>query len=125
MIRVKATREGEIGGITAMGIKVEPGFVPYCLGNFFVALPSRKALRRIVQVSNPLTGSSCLCVVADIGPWNTDDDAYVIDGARPQAESGTDTRGRHTNRAGIDLSEGVWAYLGMQDNTDVDWKFVT
>ena len=41
---------------------------------------------------------------------------YVFRGARPQAESGTDSTGRPTNGAGIDLGERVWSQLGMLDN---------
>jgi len=48
----------------------------------------------------------------------------VILGKRPQAESGTDTRGRKTNGAGIDLGEAVWAALGETDNSEVEWEFV-
>ena len=62
-----------------------------------------KALHKFVRVTNPANGKSTLAQVLDIGPWNTDDDAYVFGGSRPQAESGTDTRGRQTNGAGIDL----------------------
>ena len=50
---------------------------------------------------------------------------YVFGGARPQAESGTDSTGRPTNGAGIDLGERVWAELGMLDNGQVDWEFVS
>jgi hypothetical protein len=85
----------------------------------FVALPSTKALYRFVRVTNPFNQQSCLAVVLDVGPWNINDDAYVFQGARPQAESGT------TNKAGIDLGEAVWNALGMKDNTCVDWEFAT
>ncbi len=65
----------------------------------------------------------------DVGPWNTND-AYWDHSGRPQAESGTDTRGRHTNRAGIDLTPGAWAALGYTGNLDaitdtVSWDFVS
>lgn len=65
----------------------------------------------------------------DVGPWNTND-AYWDHSSRPQAESGTDTRGRHTNRAGIDLTPGAWAALGYTGNLDaitdtVSWDFVS
>lgn len=115
-MRVKATREGLVGGITASGYVIDK-VVP------FVALPSSRALGEFVRVVNPRTGKSTLAIVLDIGPWNTHDDAYVFHGDRPQAESGVDTRGRTTNKAGIDLSERVWAALGMTDNDDVEWSF--
>lgn len=137
MITVKATREALIGGKTATGFIIDT-IVP------FVALPCGAALRQWVRVSNPLKGTkSCLALVMDIGPWNEHDSAYVFQadtlpnwdriirlgqvnmgGIRPAAESGTDTRGRTTNGAGIDLSEAVWQALGMVDNGLVSWEFV-
>lgn len=116
-MKVKATREGLIGGKTATGYHVETK-VP------FVALPSDAALRQWVKVTNPTNGKSIRALVLDVGPWNTRDHAYVFGGARPQAESGTDLFGRTTNHAGIDLGEAVWHALSMTDNTDVEWEFV-
>jgi len=116
-VRVKATREGRIGKPTASGYTVDR-FVP------FVALPSTRALRRFVRLSNPASGRSCLAIVLDVGPWNEHDEAYVFTKVRPAAESGVDERGRETNRAGIDLSERVWIELAMRDNGDVEWEFI-
>ena len=109
---VKATREGLIGKETATGYIIDT-VVP------FVALPSELAKGRLVRLANPLNGSGCFAFVLDVGPWFTDDDAYVIDGARPRAE-----RDPQTNGSGIDLGEKVWYLLGMTDNTDVMWGFV-
>lgn len=117
MIKVKATREGIIGGRTATGYIIDR-VVP------FVALPCTKALYRFVHVRNPKTGKATLAIVLDVGPWNEHDENYVLRGARPAAESGKDTRGRFTNGAGIDLSEHVYAAIGMTDNGDVEWYFV-
>lgn len=117
MIRVKATREGLMGGKTASGYHIET-MVP------FVALPSAAALRLWVQVMNPANGRSMKALVLDVGPWNEQDHAYVFGGQRPAAESGTDTRGRPTNGAGIDIGERVWQALGLMDNTPVEWEFV-
>lgn len=128
-MRVKATREGLLGGRTASGYLVDR-IVP------FVALPSTRAINRFVRLRNPKNGKQCMAIVLDVGPWNggvivrnsiqinTNDDTYVFGGARPQAESGTDLRGRKTNGAGIDLGEAVWQKLGMLDNSDVDWEWV-
>lgn len=118
-MRVKATREGLIGHITSSGYVIDE-HVP------FVALPSTQAvaMRLCVKVTNPLNGRSIKAIVLDAGPWNVNDHAYVFDGARPQAESGTDLYGRHTNGAGIDLGEFVWKFLGMADNGLVDWEAV-
>lgn len=114
---VKATREGLIGGRTSTGYVVEAS-IP------FVALPSTRALHRVVRVTNPLTSKSIIAIVLDVGPWNVHDDTYVFSGERPQAETGVDSFGRPTNKAGIDLGEKVWNELGMVDNTEVEWVFV-
>ncbi len=116
MIAVKATREGLSGLKTSSGYLVDDQ-VP------FVALPSTAALRQWVRVINPANGRSIRALVLDVGPWNEADQAYVFGGARPAAESGTDTRGRATNRAGIDLGEAVWHALGMTGNDTVLWEF--
>lgn len=117
MMRVKATREGLIGGETATGWRVNV-HVP------FVALPSKAALRQWVRVTNPANGLSIEALVLDIGPWNVSDDEYVFGGERPQAESGIDKFKRKTNKAGIDLGEFVWRSLDMKDNTEVEWEFI-
>lgn len=117
MIRVLATREGLRGARMSTAIKVDD-VLP------FVALPSTAALRLWVRVYNPRTGKSCRALVLDVGPWNENDHAYVFGGARPAAESGTDSRDRKTNHAGIDLGEFVWHALGMTGNDLVDWEFL-
>lgn len=113
---VKATREGLIGAATASGYRIDT-VVP------FVALPCQKALGHFVRITNHAVGLTTLAVVLDVGPWNTDDAAYVFGGSRPQAESGTDKTGRPTNGAGIDLGERVWRALGMTDNGPVTWEW--
>ena len=135
MILVQATREGLLNQKTATGYRVDT-VVP------FVALPSDAALRQWVLVVNPATKKRCKALVLDVGPWNTHDNAYVFQpatlmhasgldllptmftGVRPQAEEGTDLFGRHTNGAGIDFSEAVWAALGMTGNSHVCWEFM-
>ena len=114
---VKSTREGLVGSTTALGWVINREYP-------FVALPSHKALGMWVKITNPLNGKMCCAQVLDVGPWNTHDDAYVFDGARPAAESGESVSGKGTNRAGIDLGEKVWGLLGMLDNTSVEWTFV-
>lgn len=115
-MRVKATREGLVGGKTSTGWRVNT-VVP------FVALPSEAALRQWVRVTNPINNKSIMALVLDVGPWNISDDEYVFEGLRPQAESGFDKFGRKTNKAGIDLGEAVWSYLEMKDNGAVNWEF--
>lgn len=117
MMTVKATREGLVGQETASGYVIDRVIA-------FVALPSRRALGRFVRVTNPHNGRTCLAQVVDVGPFNTHDDDYVLHGARPAAERGASVSGHGTNGAGIDLSEAVWAALGMTDNTDVTWEFI-
>jgi hypothetical protein len=117
MKRVKATREGLLGGRTASGYQIE-SLMP------FVALPSVRALRRFVIVRNPLNGRQMYAIVLDVGPWNIDDDEYVFGEHRPQSETGVDKWKRKTNGAGIDLSEALWKGLGMTGNTEVEWQFL-
>jgi hypothetical protein len=114
---VKATREGLIGQRTASGYVID-SVVP------FVALPAEKAIGRFVRLSNPATRKACYAIVLDVGPWNINDDPYVFAGHRPEAETGTDSTGRTTNGAGIDLGQKVWSELGMTDNGPVDWEFL-
>lgn len=118
MKRVKATREGLVGHKTASGYVID-NVVP------FVALPTGSALGKFVRVTNPANGKSSMAVVLDVGPWNVSDDAYVWGSSRPKAETELDVFGRKTNGAGIDLGEKVWHALGMTDNSEVEWEFVT
>ena len=116
-MRVKSTREGLVGQKTSSGYKIETT-IP------FVALPSTKALHRVIKITNPTNNKSTTAIVLDVGPWNIHDDLYVFGGSRPQAEIGIDKFGRPTNHAGIDLGEAVWNALEMTDNDEVDWEFV-
>jgi len=118
MKSVLASVEGLTGHPTSIGWRIDDR-VP------FVALPSVKALRRAVRVTNPANGKSVEALVLDVGPWNEHDDAYVFGDARPQSETGTDTFGRTTNHAGIDLGEYVRNALGITGNTPVEWEFAT
>lgn len=117
-MRVLSTREGLVGQKTASGYVIDR-IVP------FVALPSASALYRAVRVTNVRTGDSCIAIVLDVGPWNERDNEYVFGGERPAAESGISKSGKGTNGAGIDLGEWVWDTLGMTDNGEVDWEFVS
>jgi uncharacterized protein (TIGR02594 family) len=89
-----------------------------------VALPLHFAGERPkVRVTSKKTGQSIECDIVDVGPWNTND-PYWKTGARPQAESGTDMTGRHTNSAGIDLTLAAAKALGIDGKGLVDWSFV-
>ena len=87
-----------------------------------VALPWRFPDERpLVKVIHE--GRAVTAPVIDVGPWNTDD-PYWRTGSRPQAESGTDRRGRTTNLAGIDLTPAAAEAIGLPGKGMVDWEFV-
>lgn len=89
---------------------------------FGVALPFKfKSARPHVRVFKD--GKSVVCQIVDVGPWNTND-PYWNSGGRPQAESGTDNTGRHTNHAGIDLTPAAAKAIGLNGLGKVDWEFV-
>jgi hypothetical protein len=89
------------------------------------SLPYRfPAPRPPVRVTNPLNGKSIVLPLVDVGPWNTDD-PYFLNGARPQAETGTDRHGRRTNLAGIDLTPAAARALGIDGKGFVDFELVT
>jgi hypothetical protein len=112
--RVYATREGDVGRRTSTGLLIRPD-------SMFVALPHKSALGKNVELRY---GNRVLVVpVLDVGPWNIDD-PYWQAGDRPAAERGRGFYRRPSNRAGIDLSDPVFAALGLRDNDFVEWRFV-
>jgi hypothetical protein len=89
-----------------------------------VALPFHfTGERPKVRVTAKRSGQSIVCDIVDVGPWNTHD-PYWQTGSRPQAETGTDMRGRNTNRAGIDLTFAAAKALQIDGKGLVDWEFV-
>lgn len=112
--RVLATREGMIGGLTSSRTVIRAD-------SMFVALPHPRALGRMVEVR--YRDRAVVVPVLDVGPWNVDD-AYWERDARPAAEHGLGAHRRPVNTAGIDLSDAVFAALGLPDNDVVDWRFV-
>jgi hypothetical protein len=112
--RVLATREGLVGRRLACGDVIRSGAL-------FVALPHPAALRKEVELRY---GTRTVVVpVLDVGPWNVDDD-YWTTGRRPAAERGRGAHRKPSNAAGIDLSDGAFAALGLRDNAPVEWRFV-
>lgn len=112
--RVYATREGEIGKRTSTGLVIRPD-------SLFVALPHPAALHKEVEVRY---GARAIVVpVLDVGPWNVND-AYWVGSRRPAAERAQGKYRTPSNRAGIDLSNPVFAALGLRDNDVVEWRFV-
>ena len=67
--------------------------------------------------------------VVDVGPWNTDNPEYVLNGARPAAEKQRATRSRAqngmvpTNDAGIDLTPAAAHIVGIEGKGKVSWEF--
>lgn len=112
--RVLATREGQIGDVTATRMRIRPE-------SRFVALPHPNALGRMVEVRHG--DRVVLAEVLDVGPWNIDD-AYWEHDARPAVERGRGAYRTPVNTAGIDLSDPVFAELDMRDNDIVEWRFV-
>lgn len=72
---------------------------------------------------------SITCGVADVGPWNTNDPRYVLDGHRPMVEKqylyGQEAQNGRvpTNDAGIDLTAPVADALGISGKGVVRWRF--
>lgn len=111
---VLATREGDIGLMTSSRTVIRPE-------SMFVALPHPRALGRSVEVR--YRERAVVVPVLDVGPWNVDD-AYWERDARPASERGRGVYRTPVNTAGIDLSDAVFAALGLPDNDVVDWRFV-
>ena len=134
--RVFATREGLVGGTTANGHVITEN-------DQFVALPSGQALdgdgKGDYSVRLCTAAGRCATVpVWDIGPWNTDDDYWNAAPPRknfadvpqgtPEAQAaytdhyhdGEDGLGRAVkNPAGIDVADGTFRALGLDDNSYV------
>lgn len=136
--RVFATREGLVGRTTANGHVIQPN-------DHFVALPSRRGLspngsgQYSVQVCGPARCETA--PVWDVGPWNTKDDYWNpsptremfkdLPQGKPEAQAayedgyngGRDGSGRVVlNPAGIDLADGTFYNVGLNDN---GWVTVT
>ena len=96
--------------------------------DLFVALPDENLKGKKIELE---VGSKTVIVeVGDVGPWNGGhtrsgrslNDPYWDNNSRPQAECGTDLRGRRTNKAGIDISAALAQQLGLKGNTKVRWR---
>src|SRR6266702_2368083 len=90
-----------------------------------VALPFHfQGPRPRVRVTGKRSGQSIDCDIVDVGPWNTND-PYWETGTRPQAETGTDSHRRHTNKAGIDLTLAAAQATSIDGKGLVDWEFIS
>jgi len=82
-------------------------------------------LFRIIEIKMAGSGGPVIeAYVGDVGPWNQFD-PYWATGTRPDAEDGIDMHGRHTNKAGIDISYGLAKKLGFTGMGLVDWRWKT
>jgi len=67
--------------------------------------------------------------IVDLGPWNLDDQNYVLGAARPLAEEQYANRTEAqngqvpTNRAGIDLTPPIADAIGISGKGSVSWRF--
>jgi hypothetical protein len=63
-------------------------------------------------------GKSCYAQWQDVGPFGEDDFDWVFgDAVRPKNQRG--------EKAGLDVSPAVAAYLGIKDNDITEWRFVS
>lgn len=69
---------------------------------------------RWIRIARP--GRTCYAQWQDVGPFQTDDAAYVFGLARPRNQS--------NQQAGLDVSPAVRDYLGLGGMDKVDWQFV-
>ncbi|MGW0857510.1 hypothetical protein, partial [Streptomyces sp. NPDC002690] len=137
---VYATREGLVGGTTANGHVITAS-------DHFVALPSRRGLspKGSTQYSVKVCGPA-RCETApvwDVGPWNTKDDYWNLSSTResfkdlpqgkPEAQAaylegyngGLDGSGRKVlNPAGIDLADGTFYNIGLNNNGYVTVEYL-
>ena len=116
---VEATREGLEGKQTAVGLTIRRHSI-------FVALPSVKALFKTVLLV--YDEKPYLVPVLDVGPWNEADDKYVFGDLHPLAEHGIGKYRKPTNKAGIDLSDGLIRTMGINPKEwgirTVKWRFI-
>lgn len=74
-------------------------------------------------------GGTITAGVCDVGPWNTDDPRYVLDGHRPMVEAqyrfGEEAQNGRvpTNDAAIDLTLPVAESVGISGKGKVRWKY--
>jgi len=99
------------------------------------SLPARvDSNQRKIRVLNPNNGRMVVCLVNDVGPWNTKD-AYWKTQTRPRAEAQfalkqkADNKQVPSNPAGLDLTPAAYDAVGIQGTVNtrsakLDWEFV-
>lgn len=84
--------------------------------------------RPLVLVRSCRNGKTVTCQIRDVGPWLTDDMAYVLGDERPVAETSPLPRGPHkgkkSNGAGIDLTPAAARAIDLTGLEPVDWTLV-
>jgi hypothetical protein len=125
--RLRVTRQGQVGGRTANGQIVKPR-------DFFVSLPSWKALSskggNEYQVRLSANGRSIVVPVADVGPWNRNDNYWDLARARysdlptgwPQDHAAffENYNGRRAEKgwvrfpSAVDIADGAYWALGLK-----------
>jgi hypothetical protein len=90
--------------------------------------------QRKIRILNPKNRRTVVCLVNDVGPWNTKD-AYWETQTRPEAEAQfamkkkADNGEVPSNPAGLDLTPVAYDSLGISGTVNtrsakLDWKFV-
>lgn len=112
-----------------------------CPKGMCAALPIGGLKGRNIEVCNEANGKCATVKMGDVGPWCTNDSAYVNGNVKPFAEINkgrelcriavnpscpcqSDPRFKTSNGAGIDLGHGVERELGMSGSGYVKWRFV-
>jgi N-acetylmuramoyl-L-alanine amidase len=93
-----------------------------------IALPYKwSGTRPRVTIRGP--SGETTCDIIDLGPWNLDDDMYVLNGERPlvetQYEDGTEAQNGMvpSNDAAIDLTPPIAKAVGISGKGKVSWRF--
>jgi len=108
-----------------IGPGVDPGPTLGELYGWIIDGNEGDGLFRVIEIKpSGADGPILEAFVADVGPWNTAD-PYWEDYSRPFSESGLDSRGRRTNRGGIDLSYALSREIGCTGLLNVDWRWKT
>jgi N-acetylmuramoyl-L-alanine amidase len=94
-----------------------------------IALPYKWQTKPRPKVTISGPGGEVTTDIVDLGPWNTNDPDYVLNGDRPlseqQYEDGTEAQNGQvpTNNAAIDLTPPIASAVGISGKGKVKWKF--
>ena len=116
-VAVQARTSCRLGQRTATGYEIELN-VPW------VALPSKRSLRKFVWIWNPASRRDWYGVVLDVGPGVDDDDDYVFGNSRPRGETAWRDGCIGADGAGIVVGPWLAQVLGIVDGAVVVWEFL-